>query len=59
MYRRCFVHGYFSRIATDLDNDIPRSNTDPLSYLPPRADRSFFAKHATIDEINKNYHVTS
>ena len=44
---------YFSRIATDLDNDIPRSNTDPLSYLPPRADRSFFAKHATIDEINK------
>ena len=44
---------YFSRIATDLDNDIPRSNTDPLSYLPPRADRSFFAKHANIDEINK------
>ena len=45
--------GYFSRVATDLDNDIPRSSTDPLSYLPPRADRSFFAKHATIDEINK------
>ena len=44
---------YFSRIATDLDNDIPRSNTHPLSYLPPLADRSFFAKHATIDEINK------
>ena len=44
---------YFSRVATDLDNDIPRSNIDPLSYLSPRADRSFFAKHATIDEINK------
>ena len=49
---RCFVI-FFSRIATDLDNDIHRSSTDPLSYLPPRADRSFFAKHATIDEINK------
>ena len=43
---------YFSRVATDLDNDIPRSNTDPFSYLLSRSDRSLFAKHATIDEIN-------
>ena len=42
---------YFSSVATNLNNDIPTSNTDPMDYMPPRVNESFFVLPSTTSEI--------
>ena len=42
---------YFSAVATNLNNDIPTSNTDPMDYMPPRVHESFFVLPSTPSEI--------
>ena len=42
---------YFSSVATNLNNDIPTSNTDPMDYMPPRVHESFFVLPSTPSEI--------
>ena len=44
---------YFSNIATKLDNAFPQYLTDPLTYMPPPDNRSFFITPATPIEIEK------
>ena len=42
---------YFSSVATYLDNRIPQSQSDPMSYMPPRITSSFFATPASLNEV--------
>ena len=42
---------YFSSVATDLDNRIPQSQADPMSYMLPRITSSFFATPAYVNEV--------
>ena len=42
---------YFSSVATNLNNDIPISITDPMDYMPPRVHESFFVLPSTPSEI--------
>lgn len=44
---------YFSSVATDLNNNIPDSNTNPMNYMPPRIRDSFFVAPSTATEIKK------
>ena len=44
---------YFSNVAPNLDRSIPLSRADPMSYLPPRDNSSFFAFPTTPTEVQK------
>ena len=44
---------YFSNVAPNLDRSIPLSRADPMSYLPPRVNSSFFAFPTTPTEVQK------
>ena len=44
---------YFSNVALNLDRSIPLSQADPMSYMPPRVNSSFFAFPTTPTEVQK------
>ena len=43
---------YFSTIADDLDRDIPRADKEPLDYLGPPYQNSFYVAPCTPNEIS-------
>ena len=44
---------YFSNVAVNLDMSIPLSQADPMSYMPPLVNSSFFAFPTTPTEVQK------
>ena len=44
---------YFPNVALNLDRSIPLSQADPMSYMPPRVNSSFFAFPTTPTEVQK------
>ena len=44
---------YFGNVAADLRDNLPSSNVDPLSYLPPRLSSSMYLFPATNEECIK------
>ena len=44
---------YFSSLATNLRDNLPISNVDPLSYLPSRLSSSMYLFPVSIEEVRK------
>ena len=44
---------FFSEIAIHLENQLPPSNISPLSFMPPRSNRSFYLFQITENECIK------
>ena len=47
-----YFNEYFTSIASDLDEKVSSSSTDPLSYLTFSTVTSFFLAPVTASEIN-------
>ena len=44
---------YFSTVASDLERNIPHPITNPMDYMGPIADNSFYATPSNPNEINR------